>query len=372
MHGVVLARRRGQEVVFVRDPTVMNSALFELEDDHHLILHGGMRRTAALASYRLRRAFPPLDELKRDLAAELGRLVPEKNLAREARKYVKRIRQRLGAAASTGSYFRRTLLSEPLGLRLRPETERRARDAAARLGVDPDAPIVCLHVRTPGFKADKLGGRIDYTRNASIENHLPACDRLVEEGYTIVRLGDDSMPPLRRTGYVDLATSPEHSGALELHFMLRAHLLVVGESGPNVLGYLTDTPILCVNATDPISSYPIRADGHVLFKRVFDRKTGEPLRLLDLIGEDHLVNLRNALRFRYRENTADEISAAVDEACSWIAGKRTETARQAEFRALATQAAQVQGTMRYVRKWGLDGTFLGDGRLVDFRLEGEL
>ncbi|HXH33212.1 MAG TPA: TIGR04372 family glycosyltransferase [Plantibacter sp.] len=376
MHGVAFARERETDLVFLQHRDALNSALFDLEADGMQIYRRGGKRLLTLAYDRLRQNRPTLIEFKRELSAELARLTPAKNLAKAEKSYLKELRTALSGnrAAGPESYYRRRTLARPLGLRLRPEHERAARAQAARLGVDPEARIVCLHVRGRGYKRgremeDKAGQRLDFTRNASIENHLPACDRLVSDGYTIVRLGDASMPPLRRAGFVDLATSSELSGLLELYVMFRADLLIVGESGPNVLGYLTDTPILCVNATDPISSYPIRSDGHILFKSISDRKTDEPLRLSDLLGERYLPNVRDVLRFRYVENTPAEIDAAVHETQTWLRGERSESARQEEFRVCATEAARAFAGLSYVNKWGADDGFLGHGRATDFQLE---
>ena len=93
-------------------------------------------------------------------------------------------------------------------------------------------PIVTLHVRsgasaaTPGYAAS------DATRNATIERYFEAIDLLVDRGYTVVRLGNASMPRLARAGVVDLAHRPDPDGVLTLFAIQRSAFLVGCESGP--------------------------------------------------------------------------------------------------------------------------------------------
>ena len=48
----------------------------------------------------------------------------------------------------------------------------------------------------------------------------------------------------------------------------------------------------------------------------------------------------------------------------WLNGHRDESAAQQEFRTLATdKATALRYSTGYIRKWGVDNGFLGDGRL---------
>ncbi|HXH33198.1 MAG TPA: TIGR04372 family glycosyltransferase [Plantibacter sp.] len=381
VHGLALARRSGADVVIVKDPEITNRALYELELDGIRVLRGGPLRSLVLLKHFAAKQRLDVDAFRHELGVELKHRTRETNLSQRGRLAVGAIRKRNDDAitkpVSDSSYFRRDLMVTPLGARLRYEAHTHARIQAESLGLAPDAPVVCLHVREPGFKwgreqEDKEWKsviRMDVVRNASIVHHFPACDELVAQGYTVVRIGDPSMTSVKRKGYIDLATSERRNGLLELYCMFRAELLIVGESGPNVLGYLTDTPILCVNATDPFSSYPARHDGHVMFKQVVDRQTGRPLRVSELIEDEYLGDLRNPTRYRFDENTPEELVAAVRESIEWIRGNGVETERQAAFRDRITKTSLEQRERStYVRKWGPENGFLGNGRVVDFQL----
>lgn len=384
LHGVAVARRLGAPLLVLPQVPLANSALHEIEVDGCRILRPGLRHVCARVGHNVQAALEATGE---DFAAEIRLRAAEisgewpwsRTTKKRTLRFAARTRKRLrhGAPPSSGaSYYRRRLLLEPFRAQLREEADADARAQARALGVRDETRIVCLHVRGTGYKSgresqDKGSARSDSARNATLTNHLPACDRLVRDGFTIVRLGDQTMQPLVRQGYVDLATSPLQTGLLELHLLFRAELMIVGESGPSILAYLTDTPLLSVNATDPFSAFPIRCDGNLLMKRAIVLKTGKALTLSQRLDPEWSRLLRDVRRLEYVENTAEEIEMAVVESRAWIAGDGVETERQARWRDTITFQARVNASLKggaYVRKWGLDNGFLGQGRLVDFAL----
>ena len=174
----------------------------------------------------------------------------------------------------------------------------------------------------------------------------------------------------RRAGVVDLATASNRDQVVELWVLLRSDFFLSGEAGPVGVSYLTNTPLLTVNATDPISSYPIRSDGMYIVKRVVDRQTNQPLTLRDMLSDDYLANVRNISRFRYVDNTSEEIVASVVEMLAWLRGGGEETAFQRMYRDMAVEAGDsLRARLTYVRKWGADERFMGDGRIAAFFAE---
>src|SRR6266542_1768557 len=121
------------------------------------------------------------------------------------------------------------------------------------------------------------------------------------------------MLPVERSGLIDLATSSARDPYLEAYCIWKSHFLLCGESGPQGAAYLLNTPLLTVNGTDPISSFPVRADGIYLLKTVIERSTGRRLSLPEYLSEEHLSNLRNPEKFQYVENTPEQILHAVRE-----------------------------------------------------------
>jgi putative glycosyltransferase (TIGR04372 family) len=388
------ARRLGADVLFVHPAEVAGGGLFELESSEVRIRRFPRSIVAAAeAPLRLRDWQDRMTVFCRELAvrfrAELARECAEYGRDRTLPKEVRhglgvyehrvsaRVEQLRSAIGPERYYFRRRLLRKRVETHLRPEAEKTARAAARAHGIAADARIVCIHARESGYKQGREmqdskpeTGRDDGARNARIESYFAACDYLVGMGYTVVRLGDPSMTPVSRAGIVDLATAPARTNLLEIFLLLRAHFIIAGESGLLGVSYVTNTPLLTVNATEPISAYPIRADGLFMTKKVIDRQTGRRLSQEDLLTEAYQRTLRSTRRYVYVDNTPDEIRAGVREMLGWI-DRRDESPGQRAYHAhIVAAAAALQSRVSYIRKWGLDGGFLGDGRIANVALEG--
>lgn len=268
-------------------------------------------------------------------------------------------------------YMRRLLLRYPAPMVQSEPMASQARARARALGIADDQPLVALHVREAGFKLGremqnaKANARDDSSRNARIESFRAALDLLHARGFKVVRIGDNSMTPYEHPALVDLTSITPYDTLLEVHCLLRSRLLIAGEAGPSGASYLTNTPLLTVNATDPISSYPIRRHGLMLLKRVRDRQSGRFLHLDDLIANDYATDLRNTTRYQYFDNTPEEIRDAVVEMLDDLDHPRDDTPAQAAFRVRVIAACTALGPFHaYVRKWGPEDGFLGDGRLA--------
>jgi len=272
-------------------------------------------------------------------------------------------------------YNRRQLLATPVHTFLRTDAAAHAAELAAAAGIKPDAKIACVHVRERGFKIgaemqDKgVGAWDDSVRNARIETHFAAMDLLVERGYTVVRIGDPSMTPVDRPGVIDLATSPKRHPLLDLHCLVNGRLLLCGESGPYSVSFLTNTPLLAVNCTDPVGAFPVRSDGIYLLKTVVARATGTVLTGSALVTPERLQGLRNTTTYEFVENTANQIRDAVEEMLDLLDNRTPESLAQAWYRELATAAGVAAQDMNYVHKHGPDRGYLGTGRLARSQAE---
>ena len=384
------ARTTGSAAYFIhpKQDSVAGGALFELKSDEvDIIEPGSLARLALKSGFRLAEARGRLHEstavarlsIEYELSQELRRHLVGPPLPQEVRNGVKWARGRmlndrhasLDERKNQPPYLRRRLLRQPVRVFLPDEVTVRAEQEAMRCGIDPAAKIVTLHVRESGYnlgrEAQDKGGanlRDDRSRNARIENHFDAVDHLVSLGYLVVRIGDKTMTPVKRRGVVDLATSPFRTDLVEVYCLRNSAFIVCGESGPMTVSYVTNTPMVNVNCTDPISSYALRPDSLFILKKVYDRSKGRPLELRELLEKPYHVHLRNLRKFSYAENTSDEIVAAVSEMVEWLNGYRDESTAQQEFRTLATdKATALRYSTGYIRKWGTDNGFLGDGRL---------
>ena len=388
-----LARRERSSVAFVRPSPLVNPALLELESPEVQIVRLGalaqrwwaarwwswrVQETWGRAWHEFRDAF--LTEVARLLRDRAG----DERLPAGLRRRLKQAKQRLPRGSGVrpidaAPYLLRLAIRDGVPVRLREEVLARASRQAAALGIDPGARIVTVHAREAGYKRGREVHekvirspirRDDGTRNVRIDTYLPAIDYLVGCGYTVVRLGDPTMQPVVRPGVIDLALDSRRTPELELLCLLRSEFLLAGESGPSVVTLLTNTPTLTLNATDPVSSFPIRRDWLYALKRVVDLETDRMLTLQEMASPVYLGALRDTDRFRFLSHTPEEILEGVQEMVAFLAAPPLESAKQAAYREQVTATAnELAKTMRYVRKWGPDDGFLGDGRIASFFAE---
>ena len=383
------ARADGADVYFVRPDTSFGGGLFELESPEVRVLRPRpvvrelFRTCISWRKFR-DRVGGWRDELQerveREFARETARYVTDPGMPQEIRQLLRGARQRLKASLEKvardrrqrAPYYQRRLLREPVRVQLHPAAREEAARQARAHGIAPDARLVCIHAREAGYKrggeiqeAKPEAGRDDRARNARIETYLMAVAELVRGGYTVVRLGDPSMTPFRHSGVVDLATSPTRTNLLEVSCLLRSDFIVAGESAYVNLIYLTNTPVLLVNVTEPISAYPIRAPGLFLPKAVVDRRDGRQLTSSDLLTLDYQRQFRDPQRFQYVDNSPEQILEATREMLEWLGGTWTECQAQRSYHeAIMSASARLQRHSSYVRKWGLHEGFLGDGRIA--------
>ncbi|MGE0391973.1 MAG: TIGR04372 family glycosyltransferase [Vicinamibacterales bacterium] len=390
---LVLARmRRAGLVVYHAEPWV-NEGLFEIESpDVPMIRPGPVGRTVCAAAWwpqellNGRTVFwhHALEAWRGSLEDELAGYATNPRVPDPVRRAMKGLKKSLPQlpALDTRAYYRRRLLREEVPVRLRPAAHEQALRDARALGLAPDVPIVTVHAREAGFKLgheshdkgrpapgeDSAGFRDDSTRNIDITGYFEAIDALVAKGFTVVRLGDPSMRPVSRPGLIDLATSPHRTALLEVFCLLRSTFLIAGESGPLGAAYLTNTPTLNVNATDPISAYPIRANGLYLLKRVVDRRTGETVTPEAMLTPSFLAHVRDTIQYEYLDNTPADIVRGVGEMLDLLDRGVTPSEGQVRFKALAVEASATV-RLQYVRKWGADDGFMGDGWIARASIE---
>jgi putative glycosyltransferase (TIGR04372 family) len=382
------ARKEGADVYFVRPSTPLGNGLFELESPEVRVLRPTpvvreLLRTCISWRKLLDRVDGWRNEVREQLelafVREVASYVADPGMPEEVRQGLRGARRRLRASLEQAArdrrqrppYYRRRLLRDPVPVQLhRAASEEAARQARAH-GIAPDARLVCIHAREAGYKFGgeihdiKPNSRDDRTRNARIESYLDAADYLIGRGYAVIRLGDPSMTPVHHPGVVDLATSPTRTNLLEVYCLLRSDFIICGESAFVNVIYLTNTPMLLVNATEPISAYPIRAPGLFLPKTVVDKRDGRRLTTVDLLTLEYQRQFRDTRRYQYVDNSPEQIREATQEMLEWIDGRWAESQVQHSYHeAIVSAAAQLRRRSTYVRKWGLHDGFLGDGRIA--------
>jgi putative glycosyltransferase (TIGR04372 family) len=276
-------------------------------------------------------------------------------------------------------------LPYPLRLRLRGTADRalaRSNDAARRLGPRP-LPRRDLRERVPvalepGRKAsvERAAARHGipvgsplvvlefHSRLALIE---PAVEALLDSGFTVVRIGPSGSGDLTRLGAIDLPSAGSADADLELYLMLAAAFVVCESDSVQHAAYLTGTPCLRLNATEPFSAYPVRHDGLFTLAQAVDGATGRKLPVEDLHGEAYLKHQDG---YVHRPLDAGQTRDAVLEMIDGIARGWTESAGQSRYRERVIEAGRaLRDRVPVARTWGPDGDFIGDGRLARTQAE---
>lgn len=362
-----LARREGATLLFLPPRMKINAGLFSLTFEDVPVLE----RDAPLA----RSARHWWDVLERAAASDPRQAAL---LARRLKTQV--VSGRLQITADQFSlyggwpYYRRQLLLEPSRARLPDRLLDDLEKTARSLGVADDARLVSLYVREDGWYSG-LGRtneekRFNRHRCANIATYAPAVAWLAAQGYTVVRMGDASMRPFKRPGCLDLATSPLRTDLLELYLLSRSDFAITGDSGPTHAAMLLDRPVLTVNIACPMMGFPIRPDSMGFLKGVYHRETGKPLTLAERFGVEYNQLPMNTDRFEVRDNSPEELLAAVREMVVFQHAPSPETPEQrayaARARALAENAKQ---HVPMFLKWGPDHGFLGAGRMCQTWLD---
>lgn len=137
------------------------------------------------------------------------------------------------AGDETGAILLRPTLADPAFEKLR-----------STVGLRPSDKIVTLHCREAGYRVDSRHA----LRNVEIATYLPALRRLVERGYTVIRLGDRSMTPLPEIpGVFDYAMSGIKSPEMDVLLPAVAAFHIGSSSGLSLVPQLFGTPCLYLN-----------------------------------------------------------------------------------------------------------------------------
>ena len=210
-----------------------------------------------------------------------------------------------------GYDIRKLSAEHPVRVQFSAVDDAEARAVMRSLGL-VDVPLVTLHVREGGSKRSELR---DAARDASIETCLPAVDELVQRGFTVVRIGDPAMTPVKRPGLVDLATHPSRSALVDFWCVKNSQFFVASDSGPYLLSWLFNVLCLALNITNVLGVFPLRHADLYLIKRVQEAASGRPVPLSEMLTEEFLSTLRRRMykdgALQYVDNDEDDIRSAV-------------------------------------------------------------
>ncbi|PKH00832.1 TIGR04372 family glycosyltransferase [Paraglaciecola sp. MB-3u-78] len=198
-----------------------------------------------------------------------------------------------------------------------------------QIGIDSTAKIVCLHVRDSEYLAKKSTKNFSYHdyRDASVDNYLPSINYLINQGYTVVRLGVISNQHLnfQSSSYFDLTTLGDFEdvkNAVDVFLLSHCHFFIGTTSGPSSLAAVFDTPTLSVNSAPICHHYGVKSRS--IFKYVI--RNGERLNFISIVNgltisdsnQKKIIDCFDSKEMSdndltYVENTPEDILDAVTE-----------------------------------------------------------
>jgi len=218
---------------------------------------------------------------------------------------------------------------------LPPKIVDRAEWACRKNKLDLSRPVVVLHARAHGYH--KL--QVQSFRNVEISNYIPAVRRLIDLGYSVVRIGDKDMASIRADvpEVIELPSLAHYDHALDPYFLARCKFMISCQSGPCSLARAMGKPNLVVNAVYHHTMLP-EADEIFAFKQYRDA-SGSALSLEELLTRNcHLFDRSSHYEdagVTLEDTSADEILAATDEMLAGLDNPdRMDTPAQTAFRNL--------------------------------------
>ena len=188
-------------------------------------------------------------------------------------------------------------------------------------GIDPDSPLVILHVRDAGYH------RIEKQsfRDSTIENYHAAIAYLLDAGYQVIRIGDSGMRPfaVAHPKYFELPFVEDYRHELDQYLIARARFMIGCQSGPCAFARAFGTPLLTVNAVFHYTLLPSVME-MACFKRYFLENDGNKLELsLEQALAHDVFHFENSHQFveagiSLEEASSDEIGASVKDMIEWL------------------------------------------------------
>ena len=214
-----------------------------------------------------------------------------------------------------------------------------------RLGIEQDARIVVLHVRSSDYWDARSPGidKFNRFRDADIANYGPAIELLIDSGYHVVRLGDDRMPrcPVVDPRFLDAPFHPNYTPFVDVAVVSACELLIHSCSGPQDLARGFGRRMACMNGH--ISNHWPMEPGEFFLAKGYELVgRGDRLSIPEMINLD-LCAATSGRQFAEAgvnlvENTPAEIRSATAELIVALGHERIWSTPACEgFRALAKQ-----------------------------------
>ncbi|MBL8692015.1 MAG: TIGR04372 family glycosyltransferase [Rhodospirillaceae bacterium] len=230
-------------------------------------------------------------------------------------------------------------------------------ETARRAGIDPDRPLAVLHVRSPGYNQEHDFNRF---RDCDIARYVPAIEMLAARGYTILRIGDPSMPPLPVSGphIHDGAHHAHRSALFDVWAIATSAFMIHCYSGPYDIGRAFGRPLLGINTY--LSDFGESEAGHLMLpKRVEESATARALDFAEILERRLTCLWHNAQLDHLGLRLVEAEAEAIEHACvEFVDGLGKPAGAPTRFERLneAENALrrEVGGTHPEDRYWAMD------------------
>jgi putative glycosyltransferase (TIGR04372 family) len=180
-----------------------------------------------------------------------------------------------------------------------------------KLGLDTERNLVGIHIREEGPS--------DHLRNAALQSYIPAIRYLVNNGYSVVRLGSTSMSKMVTfPNFLDLTTLPNAKQNLHAYIFSKSSFFIGTNSGPASIPMLFNVPTLHTNSTSLAKNVLTQVPGSIYLPKNYFKIDGERMSLQQLFSSflgysEQNKNLLKNHGIRLVDNSEEEILYAVQE-----------------------------------------------------------
>jgi putative glycosyltransferase (TIGR04372 family) len=186
--------------------------------------------------------------------------------------------------------FANTFGSKKHLLSLLPDVEFRAKVLLDQLGFNSDNWFVTVHMREARNSSKYRGGD-----NVNPADYLEAIRYILDEGGSVLRLGDASMTPLSKLGLrhkrlLDYAHAPRRDPDIDVFALSKCAFLLGTQSGPASIPNEFGRPIVYTNVVAYGRAHRYR--GFLIPKLIREKKSGRFISLREGLGTSLAWNIR--------------------------------------------------------------------------------
>lgn len=176
--------------------------------------------------------------------------------------------------------------------------------------------------------------KTDYARGADIKDYYLAIDYLIQKGFHVFRIGDNSMPDCKREGLTDLAHI-EHESFIDLYLIQKAFLFIGTQSGPAYATHLFKTDLLATNLTDWSIVIPRKPGNFFINKTFYDKPNNKRIPISELLQKDFNFQVNtNEIDDRdifMKDNSESEVLEALKDYLSYLGGSKKYSPEQLTY-----------------------------------------